>query len=78
MIVHVEFAPTGELHVPPPAMPKSPLATIPSVRLPLVLFFNVTVSGGVLVVPTACEANVRLVGVKVTGAIAVPVRSRIC
>ena len=52
--VHVEFAATLVPHVPPLAIAKSPLATIPlSVSDDVVeLFFSVTVCGA-LVVPVA-------------------------
>ena len=52
--VHVEFAATLAPHVPPVAIAKSPLVTIPfSVRDDVAeLFFSVTVCGA-LVVPVA-------------------------
>jgi hypothetical protein len=59
---------------------KSPIAGgIDIVVLAVPVFFTVTTLAG-LVVPTACEANVSLVGVTVmmTAAFPVPVRLMVC
>ena len=69
-------APQGA--VPDGVAAKSPLATMPEmVSVAPELFVSVTVCGA-LVVPTACDAKVRLVGDNATGTSPVPDRPAIC
>jgi hypothetical protein len=56
------------------------MAMVVIVSGPVPVFFSVEVCAG-LVVPTACDVKVRLVGVKVTAGVAaapVPVRATVC
>lgn len=63
----VRFRPAPQGFVPLPEAENSPLEAIaPNVTAPALLFFTVTVLP-VLVVPTACPAKERLLGVNVNG-----------
>jgi hypothetical protein len=82
-IVQLAAAANVPLHgvVPLPTAAKSPVVPIESDVLTLPVFLTVTVLPA-LVVPTACEANVSLVGVTVTVVpaedVPVPAKLTIC
>jgi hypothetical protein len=80
--LNVHLAPAARLVpqgiVPPETTEKSALpAKLDKLNAPLELFVKVSVCA-VLVVPTVCDAKVRLAGAMVKGRTAVPVRLTIC
>jgi hypothetical protein len=80
--LNVHLAPAARLPpqgvVPPDTTEKSALpAKLDKLKAALELFVKVSVCA-VLVVPTVCEAKVRLAGAMVTGRTAVPVRFTTC